>query len=184
MEKLSSKQLEEITKIILDGLDKLSLDTKLSEDGQPKDTNQHSQFWERKPKQEGPPKHCYYQDHVENCPNKSGPYFRAGCVGHSETGKPEFTKHIDAFMEELLGKLHEGHAEYGDKSFSEDPTQLLKELTDEALDITGWGFILWVRLRALRAELAKLTQTQEVKNGLEHYAFGAERQLNHNPKPR
>ncbi len=67
--------------------------------------------------------------------------------------EPEYMKHIGEFYQALMEKLAAGHAEYGDTSFGMRPTALANEVEEEALDICGWGFILWVRLRALRAKL-------------------------------
>jgi hypothetical protein len=55
-----------------------------------------------------------------------------------------------AFMAELRARLEQGKATYGDRSFMRPPVELLGELEQEALDITGWGFVLWYRLRLLR----------------------------------
>lgn len=53
-------------------------------------------------------------------------------------------------------RLEVGRREYGDRSFSRDPSELVAELQDEALDLAGWGFILWSRLHRMRAALAAL----------------------------
>ena len=53
------------------------------------------------------------------------------------------------FSAGVLKRLQDGAREYGDKSFSESPITLLREMQQEASDITGWGFILWCRLEAL-----------------------------------
>jgi len=47
-------------------------------------------------------------------------------------------------------RLRSGQHEYGDKNFSADPRQLLRELQQELLDVSGWGFILWRRLERVR----------------------------------
>ena len=58
-------------------------------------------------------------------------------------------------MEERLSM---GHTEYGDGSFSQSPNELLGEMREEALDIVGWGYILWCRLRELEAALDKTSK--------------------------
>jgi len=69
--------------------------------------------------------------------------------------KPEYMKHINDFEDALRKMLHLGYLEYGDGSFGRRPTELSDEIEEEALDICGWGFILWVRLRELRNKLAR-----------------------------
>ena len=53
------------------------------------------------------------------------------------------------FSAEVVGRLKAGAKDYGDRSFTETPEKLLHEMQQEAMDITGWGFILWCRLEAL-----------------------------------
>jgi hypothetical protein len=50
-------------------------------------------------------------------------------------------------------RLDAGRLTYGDRSFSKAPGALLGELQDEALDLAGWGFVLWCRLRNMREAL-------------------------------
>jgi hypothetical protein len=54
------------------------------------------------------------------------------------------------FAAAVRERLERGRATYGDASFARPPTELLDELAAEALDLAGWGFILWARLQALR----------------------------------
>ena len=56
----------------------------------------------------------------------------------------------------VLERLTVGASVYGDTSFEAAPSMLAHEIEQEALDIMGWGFILAVRLRALRAQLERL----------------------------
>lgn len=51
------------------------------------------------------------------------------------------------FEEVMKSRLQAGHLNYGDGSFDRPPNELLEELAQEALDIVGWGFILWARIR-------------------------------------
>jgi hypothetical protein len=64
------------------------------------------------------------------------------------------TDHWPGFVEAVRARLEAGRAEYGDESFERPPTELVSELEQEALDLAGWGFVLFVRLRKLQ-ELAK-----------------------------
>jgi hypothetical protein len=55
------------------------------------------------------------------------------------------------FFAALKWRLQQGQVTYGDKSFARDPSELLGELEQEALDLAGWGYVLWRRIRALKA---------------------------------
>jgi len=57
------------------------------------------------------------------------------------------------FVDKLSGRLAKGKIEYGDKSFSKEPLELVREIQQECLDITGWGFVLYCRLSAIEAAL-------------------------------
>ena len=50
-------------------------------------------------------------------------------------------------------RLEQGKTEYRDRSFSRDSAELLEELQQEALDLAGWGFVLWHRLEQMREAL-------------------------------
>jgi len=52
-------------------------------------------------------------------------------------------------------RMHKGQLKYGDRSFSARPSQLIRELEQEALDLAGWGYILWCRLRQMQAALER-----------------------------
>lgn len=60
-----------------------------------------------------------------------------------------------AFVAEMEARLHDGQAEYGDRSLSAHPAALLRELAEEAADMGTWGYLAWRRcqrlLRALEA---------------------------------
>ena len=61
-----------------------------------------------------------------------------------------------AFMAAVRQRLEAGSVAYGDRSFSRQPTEFVEELTREALDLAGWGFVLFVRLQRLREAAARL----------------------------
>ena len=63
---------------------------------------------------------------------------------------------FEAFAAAVRARLDAGRAAYGDRSFDAPPSALAAELEAEALDIAGWGFILWARLRRLREAAARL----------------------------
>jgi len=68
-------------------------------------------------------------------------------------------QHFDAFSSALQKKLIKGAAEYGDASFSMSAAELTDELIEEALDIAGWGFILFTRLMKLKTAAETLRKT-------------------------
>lgn len=56
-------------------------------------------------------------------------------------------------MRAVRARLEVGRREYGEESFARDPSELLGELQEEALDLAGWGFVLWQRIEPLREHL-------------------------------
>lgn len=60
------------------------------------------------------------------------------------------------FQAELTRRMEAGAREYGDASFHKTAPRTLTEIQEELLDVCGWGFILYVRLERLRAELEKV----------------------------
>lgn len=67
---------------------------------------------------------------------------------------PEFAEHV-------LARLRTGEHEYHDRSFSCAPPELIGELEQEALDLAGWGFVLWCRLRRLRQAAERLGSEED-----------------------
>ena len=72
--------------------------------------------------------------------------------GHSGTAHvaPDPLEAFGGFVSAVRSRLEAGRRAYGDRSFSAPPVRLLEELQAEALDLAGWGFVLWVRLEAMR----------------------------------
>lgn len=64
--------------------------------------------------------------------------------------------HWYEFEEKMLRRLEEGHQKYGASSFLNGAQATIFEIEQEALDICGWGFILWVKLQALRRQVEQL----------------------------
>jgi hypothetical protein len=65
--------------------------------------------------------------------------------------------HADDVMEffSLVSRrLEAGAKVYGEHSFLRSPAELAGEIEEEILDICGWAFVLWCRLRWIRARLA------------------------------
>ena len=57
------------------------------------------------------------------------------------------------FARAVNARLEAGRASYGDVSFSRHPAVLCGEVEQELLDVCGWAYVLWVRMRALRDAL-------------------------------
>ncbi len=55
-----------------------------------------------------------------------------------------------SYANRVLLRLREGAQEYGNKSFSMDPLDLLTEIQEELEDICGWSYILHSRLGEIR----------------------------------
>lgn len=62
----------------------------------------------------------------------------------------ENTPPREAFFAALQARLDKGAEAYGDRSFKRTPEDLIGELQQEALDLAGWGFVLWARLGAMQ----------------------------------
>ena len=73
----------------------------------------------------------------------------------SPTPVPNPIDRFPSFVEAVQSRLDAGRLQYGDASFTRDPAALLGELGQEALDLAGWGFVLWTRIEAAKKALAK-----------------------------
>jgi hypothetical protein len=67
---------------------------------------------------------------------------------------PDTLDRWPAFMRAVRKRLEAGRREYGAESFARDPAELLGELEEEALDLAGWGFVLWHRIESMQERLA------------------------------
>jgi hypothetical protein len=59
------------------------------------------------------------------------------------------------FILSVLARLEAGKQTYGDRSFQMQPAELSGEVEEELLDVTGWAFVLWVRMRSIRNRIEK-----------------------------
>jgi hypothetical protein len=64
----------------------------------------------------------------------------------------------EEFASKVASRLEKGRQTYGGWSFSRSPGQLLDEVEEEILDVCGWSYILWTRLRTLRQRLESETE--------------------------
>lgn len=65
------------------------------------------------------------------------------------------------FTAAVGGRLEARAEAYAVRSFSLAPAALVAELEQEALDLSGWGYVLWHRLRTLREAAERLTPKRE-----------------------
>lgn len=63
-----------------------------------------------------------------------------------------FPDHYGTFLYELGKKLERGQQLYGSSSFKKSEGELLEELQQEAVDLAGWGYILWAKIEALKSK--------------------------------
>ncbi len=77
-----------------------------------------------------------------------------------------------AFESAVRTRLDAGRLAYGDKSFSAEPATLVAELQQEALDLAGWGYVLWCRLEAMRLALLPARPPSEPPGRLVGYDRG------------
>lgn len=63
------------------------------------------------------------------------------------------------FASLVAKRLEAGRREYGDRSFSKDPRELVREVEEELFDVCGWAFILWSRMHNVRVALEGLQVT-------------------------
>ncbi len=69
-------------------------------------------------------------------------------------------KVFQRFVDAVAERLEQASVIYGDRSFSRDPAKLLREIEEELLDVCGWSFILWCRIRRLRERMKRGTDRQ------------------------
>ena len=74
---------------------------------------------------------------------------------------------FDAYMAAVRARLNEGRRSYGDSSFEIPLPQLVQEIQQELLDVTGWAFVLYSRVAELEAKVKELSgphrPTQDAK---------------------
>jgi len=70
------------------------------------------------------------------------------------------------FWLRLRERLEAGARSYGAASFGREPAELAREIEQELLDVCGWAFLLWCRLRRL-APLLRLGGGQPMDMGVE-----------------
>jgi hypothetical protein len=64
----------------------------------------------------------------------------------------------EPFTDAVRQRLVKGANEYGDTSLDLSGSALLEEVGQELLDVCGWSFILWLRIRELKSQLARMEE--------------------------
>jgi len=59
---------------------------------------------------------------------------------------------VARFLSMVRARLEQGRREYGDRSFSRAPTELIGEIEEELLDVVGWSAVLFAKVQRLRRE--------------------------------
>ncbi len=76
-----------------------------------------------------------------------------------ENASPEIREYADEFFDRLRERLARGYEEYGDGSFDKPGTP--EQILEEILDLSGWGFVLYVQFRRRLAALEEATRELE-----------------------
>jgi hypothetical protein len=72
--------------------------------------------------------------------------------GHSQ--RPDWRKYVEG----VEARLAAGERVYGGTSFERPTLELLTEIEEELLDVTGWGYVLWSRLQRMREAFNEMEQ--------------------------
>lgn len=73
---------------------------------------------------------------------KAGPHLTRDDVPHDD-GPQGLSR--EEWIASIVDRLEAGRAEYGDASFDKPQHELVRELTEEAADLAGWGFVMWAQ---------------------------------------
>lgn len=84
-----------------------------------------------------------------------------GTNGNGHISEPrvniDYHEHWREFTDQTFSRLDKGAVEYGESSFKDTPlSQLTREIEEETLDVAGWGYALWCRVRRLRAMVEEM----------------------------
>lgn len=71
----------------------------------------------------------------------------------NKVSRDAITRLFPMYSAQLCDRLRIGAEQYGDTSFGKGPDQLLNEIQEELLDVSGWAFILWCRIAQLQDRL-------------------------------
>jgi len=82
-------------------------------------------------------------------------------TGMTIPGQPAWNIHWHEFVGRVETRLDAGEREYGDKSFTSPPLETLREIEEELLDVVGWGYIMWTKMRKISKALEEIRREAE-----------------------
>lgn len=72
-----------------------------------------------------------------------------------------FPDYYGPFLRALQARLIKGQQTYGSASFERPDDEILTELQEEALDLAGWGYVLYAKIEAYRSKQAAAQSEEE-----------------------
>ena len=60
------------------------------------------------------------------------------------------------FISLVEHRLEQGAVEYGDSTLHRPALEVLDEVEEELLDVMGWSFFAWLRIRRLKEKVKKV----------------------------
>ena len=61
------------------------------------------------------------------------------------------------YQSQVRDRLCVGAEQYGDGSFTSDLDRTFNNIAEELLDVSGWAFILWCKLKTLQETIRNVT---------------------------
>jgi hypothetical protein len=68
---------------------------------------------------------------------------------------PELREDWLEFVSLVEQRLEQGAVEYGDETLRRPALEVLDEVEEELLDVMGWSFFAWLRIRRLKEKVKK-----------------------------
>ena len=112
---------------------------------------------------------CSCHPDLNRCPSCGGPadnghdkemppspYFCRKCT---KENAPPWQDEFDVFLNKLYARQIAGGKEYHDQSWKNPADMTVGELCEELLDISGWAFQCYRRMKVLQQKLAELEES-------------------------
>jgi hypothetical protein len=74
--------------------------------------------------------------------------------------KDDLTK-VPEFFSRVRIRLANGSADYGGSAHRKSSPELLGEIEEELLDVCGWSYFLWLKVRGMRSRLDIVDETDD-----------------------
>lgn len=65
-------------------------------------------------------------------------------------------KEFNEMVARVMERMEQAERHYGNRSLHSPTGDLLRELEEETLDIMGWGFYVWRRVKELQAKFERI----------------------------